>query len=67
MLRIPDFTKIEIEFIKENANFTLEEETLFNLRNMQYSLEVCAEEMNVSYSTVRRINKRMISKIIRII
>lgn len=67
MLRIPDFTKIEIDYIKANANFTMDEEILFNLRNMEYTLEICAEEMNISYSTVRRINKRMITKIIKVL
>lgn len=67
MLRIPDFTKIEIDHIKANANFTMDEEILFNLRNMEYTLEICAEEMNISYSTVRRINKRMITKIIKVL
>ena len=67
MLKIPDFTKIEIEFIKKNANFTLAEEELFNLRNMEYTYEMCAEDMNVSLSTVRRINKKMIAKIIKIL
>lgn len=67
MLRIPDFTKIEIDFIKKNANFTVSEEELFNLRNMEYTYEMCSEEMNVSLSTIRRINKRMIAKIIKIL
>lgn len=67
MLRIPDFTKIEIDYIKSNANFTMDEETLFKLRNDEYSLEICAEEMNVSYSTIKRINKKMITKILKLI
>ena len=51
MIRIPDFTKFEIDRIKLYANFTKSEEMLFDLRNMEYSLEICAEEMNVSYTT----------------
>lgn len=66
MFKIPDLTKIEINYILENANFTKNEETLFNLRNMEYTIEMCAEEMNVSVSTVKRLNKKMLSKIIRI-
>lgn len=67
MLKIPDFTKPEIDYIKANANFKPQEEQLFDLRNNEASLEVCAEIMNVSISTIKRINKRMKSKIIRII
>lgn len=67
MLKIPDFTKKEINDIIEMANFTKQEKELFLLRNDEYSLECCAEKMNVSASTVYRINKKMKSKIIRVI
>lgn len=67
MLKIPDFTKPEIEYIKKQANFTKQETELFLLRNNEHSLEECAEMMNVSISTVKRINKKMKSKIIKII
>ncbi len=67
MLKIPDFTKPEIDFIKENANFTEQEAILFDLRNGEHSLEECAEIMNVSVPTISRINKKMKNKIIRII
>lgn len=67
MLKIPDFTRKEIDYIIEAANFTKQEKELFILRNDEYSLECCAELMNVSVSTVKRINKRMKNKIIRIL
>lgn len=67
MLKIPDFTKTEIDYIKANANFTRQEEQLFNLRNDENCLEYCAEIMNISVSTVKRINKKMKAKIIKII
>lgn len=67
MLKIPDFTKPEIDYIKENANFTKQEEELFKLRNSEYSLEECAELMNVSISTIKRINKKMKNKIIKLL
>lgn len=65
MLRIPDFTKKEIEYIKERANFTKQENELFDLRNKENSLEQCAEIMNVSCSTIDRLNKRMKAKILK--
>lgn len=67
MLKIPDFTKPEIEYIKEQANFTTQEAELFLLRNKEHSLEDCAELMNVSVSTIYRISKKMKKKIMRII
>lgn len=67
MLRIPDFVKSEIDFIKENANMTPREEQLFSLRNKEYSLEERAEYMNCSISTVNRVNKSMKKKILRIL
>ena len=67
MLKIPDFTRCEIEYIKAQANFTGQEDELFDLRNAENTLELCAEIMNVSLSTVKRINKKMKAKIIRIL
>ena len=67
MLKIPDFTKREIDYIIEAANFTKQEKELFLLRNDEYSLEECAEKMNVSVSTIKRINKKMKAKIIKVI
>lgn len=67
MLKIPDFTKPEIDYIKSNANFTIQERELFDLRNSEYSLEECAEKMNVSVSTIYRISKKMKKKILKLI
>ena len=67
MLKIPDFTKKEIDFIIENANFTERELHLFELRNKEYSHEQCAEMLNISFSTEKRANKKMLAKIMKII
>lgn len=66
-MRIPDFVKSEIDYIKDNANMTPREAQLFELRNKENSLEECAEYMNCSVSTVYRINKSMKKKIMRVI
>lgn len=66
-MRIPDFVKSEIDYIKDNANMTPREEQLFELRNKENSLEECAEHMNCSLSTVYRINKSMKRKIMKVI
>lgn len=67
MLKVPDFTSSEIEYLISNCNFTSQEKQLFMLRNDEHSLEECAELMNVSVSTIYRINKKMKKKIIRVI
>ncbi len=67
MLKISDFTKKELNDVKEKSNFTAQEAKLFDLRNQEYCFEECAELMNISVSTVYRINKKMKSKIIRVI
>lgn len=64
---IPDFTQPEIAYLLEKCNFTKDERELFLLRNKETTLECCAEIMNYSISTIKRINRKMKSKIIRII
>lgn len=66
-MKIPNFTKPELEYIVEQANLTEREETLLWLRNNEHSLEECAEIMDYSLSTIKRINKTLKSKIIRIL
>lgn len=64
---IPEFTKSEIDYIIENANFTEQELQFFNLRNKEYSYEYCAEEMNVGTTTVKKIAKKTMNKIMKVI
>lgn len=66
-MKIPDFVKPEIDYIKANANFTEREDTLFDLRNSEIPLEVCAEMMNCSMSTVNRLSKSMKKKIMKVL
>lgn len=67
MLKVQDFTLPEITFILENANFTKDEKELFKLRNKEKTLEECAEIMNTSLSTICRINKKMKTKILKLL
>lgn len=65
-----DFTKPELDYIKENANFTVEELTIFEMLTGKYGRETIvyiANKTNLSTATVsRRINKikRKIKKLI---
>ena len=65
-MKICDFTKPELDCIREQSNFTNEELALFNMRADNIPLEECAERMNVSISTAKRISQRVNNKIIRV-
>lgn len=60
------FTKKDIDRFLTERNFTPDEEKLFRLRCQEYTLEYCAEQMNVSISTINRLSKRVNNKIIKV-
>lgn len=60
-----DFTKKEIEHFLLECNFTKDETELFRLRCKGCTLEHCAEEMNVSISTTKRMSQKVNKKIQR--
>ena len=62
-MKIREFTKPEIRYLLAEGNFTSDERTLFDMRCEDVPLEECAERMNVSVSTVKRLNKRIKTKI----
>lgn len=63
---ICDFTAPELEKFRVQCNFTAEERQLFDMRSKKIPLEQCAENMNVSVSTIKRISKKVNSKIARV-
>lgn len=65
-MKICGFTRKEIEYCINECNFTESELQLFNMRCKDIPLEQCAEEMNISVSTVKRISRKMKSKIVRV-
>ena len=65
-MKIYDFTVPELDYFKNKCNFTEEEMILFEYRSKNIPLEVCAEAMNISLSTAKRISRRVNNKIIRI-
>lgn len=65
-MKIYDFTLPELNYFREYCNFTVDELTLFDYRSKNYSLEQCAEFMNVSVATVKRISGRVNNKIMRV-
>lgn len=66
ILKVYDFTVPELNRFRQLANFTPEERILFEYRAAGVPMEICAENMNVSLATAKRISRRVNSKIIRI-
>lgn len=64
-LKICDFTQTELDYLQVVCNFTEDENTLFLLRSKDIPLEECAERMNISVPTVKRISQRVNKKIER--
>lgn len=65
-MKICEFTKPELVYLVNNCNFTKEQLELFNLRADDVPFEKCAEIMNISISTTYRINKKLMTKVVRI-
>ena len=65
-MKIYDFTIPELNYFRDNCNFTYEEQMLFEYRAKNIPLESIAEIMNISVSTAKRISKRVNNKIIKI-
>lgn len=65
-----DFTRPELDYILENANFTVEQEKIFKMLTSKYgraSIVNISLTMNMSESTVKRRIKQIKHKIIKIL
>ena len=62
-MQIRDLTLSEADYLQAVCNFTKDENMLFELRLQDIPLEECAERMNVSVPTVKRISQRVNKKI----
>ena len=62
-MQIRDLTMSEADYLQAVCNFTKDENTLFELRLQDCTLEECAERMNISVPTVKRISQRVNKKI----
>ena len=60
---ISDFTRREVEFILEEANFTDSQKEFFLLRSKGESIETCAEMMDISVSTANALSRKIKDKI----
>ena len=64
-MQIRDLTMSEADYLQAVCNFTKDENILFELRLQDVPLEECAERMNISVPTVKRISQRVNAKISR--
>lgn len=62
-MQIRDFTQSEADYLQAVCNFTKDENALFELRLKDVPLEDCAERMNISVPTAKRISQRVNAKI----
>lgn len=65
-MKIYEFTVPELELLRAYCNFTAEERQLFDMRSQNIPLEECAENMNVSVSTAKRISRKVNKKILKV-
>lgn len=64
-MQIRDFTQTEADYLEAVCNFTEEENTLFQLRLKDVSLEDCAERMHRSVDSVKQLSRKVNAKISR--
>lgn len=65
-MKVYDFTEPELAFYKEFADFSPQEEKLFELRKRNIPLEECTKPLGCEYENVKKISRRVNKKIIKI-
>lgn len=64
-MKIHEFTQSELDYLEIQCNFTEAETELLHLRQKGKSLDECAEEMNRSVDSVKKLSKAINLKIQR--
>lgn len=65
--KIRDFVELELEYFRQNCNFSDSELAYFNLRAKDKSNVEISLAMNISTAQVSKLAKRVKSKMIRVI
>ena len=60
---ISDFTNVELDVLREQCNFVNTEKDVFELRSQGLSLELIAEMLNMSVGGIKKISKKVNTKI----
>ena len=66
-MQIYDFVKSELDMFRRECNFTEEELQFFNLRSSGLTIEVIAEQMNISVGKANILSKKVKKKMIRVV
>lgn len=66
-MKISDFIKPELEYLREQCNFVGIETEVFELRSKGVPLELIAEEVNLTIDGVKKISRKINNKIARTI
>ncbi|MBQ0112243.1 MAG: hypothetical protein KBT03_03845 [Bacteroidales bacterium] len=64
---ISEFTKPELDKVRELGNLTNDERLLLDWRSREIPLETCAEMMNMSISTVKTKSQKLNIKIKKVL
>jgi orotate phosphoribosyltransferase-like protein len=64
---ISDFTKPELDLLRDNCNFVGLEIEIFDLRSRGVPLESIAESLNLSVDGAKRISQKVNTKITRVL
>ncbi len=64
-MQIRDLTRSEADYLQIVCNFTRDENTLFELRLSDLSLEECAERMNRGIDSTKQLSRKVMDKIKR--
>lgn len=65
-MKLSKLTKPELDEIRKNANFTEDEEKVFNMLSVGKTITEIAQKICVCDRTVNRISKRIFKKIDRL-
>lgn len=66
-MKVCDFVKPELDFLRENCNFVNLEVEIFEMRAKGVPLEEIAEVLNVSPNTAFKISQRINNKIRKVL
>ncbi len=64
---ISDFTKPELDYLRENCNFVNLEIDLFEKRSRGATLETIADDLNISIDYARKLSQKVNKKIIKVL
>lgn len=64
---ISDFTKPELDYLRENCNFVNLEIDLFERRSQGDTLKTIADDLNISIDYARKLSQKVNKKIIKVL